>query len=85
MTHSFNEDLTEGKNILVIKDSFGNCFVPYLPQNYRNVYAIDYRKFYAMPLTHFVEQYEIDDVLFMPYVTATQSIAGNNCIREVCF
>ena len=85
MTHSFNEDLTEGKNILVIKDSFGNCFVPYLTQNYRNVYAIDYRKFYAMPLTHFVEQYEIDDVLFMPYVTATQSIAGNNCIREVCF
>ena len=85
MTHSYNADLLEGKNILVVKDSFGNCFVPYLTQNYQNVYAVDYRKLYAMPLTHFVEQYEIDDVLFMPYVTATQSIAGNNCIREVCF
>ena len=85
MTHSYNADLPEGKNILVVKDSFGNCFVPYLTQNYQNVYAIDYRKFYAMPLTHFVEQYEIDDVLFMPYITATQSIAGNNCINGVCF
>ena len=85
MTHSLNNDLPDGKNILVVKDSFGNCFVPFLTQNYKNVYAIDYRKFYAMPLTHFVEQYEIDDVLFMPYITATQSIAGNNCINGVCF
>ena len=85
MTHSYNADLPEGKNILVVKDSFGNCFVPFLTQNYQNVYAIDYRKFYAMPLTHFVEQYDIDDVLFMPYITATQAIAGTDCIENVCF
>lgn len=85
MTHSLNNDLPEGKNILVVKDSFGNCFVPFLTQNYRNVYAVDYRKFYSMPLTHFVEEYDIDDVLFMPYITATQAIAGTDCIENVCF
>lgn len=85
MTHSYNKDLPEGKNVLVIKDSFGNCFVPFLTQNYQNVYAVDYRKFYNMPLTQFVEEYEIDDVIFLPYITATQAIVGNDCIESVCF
>ena len=85
MTHSYNKELPEGKNVLVIKDSFGNCFVPFLTQNYQNVYAVDYRKFYNMPLTHFVEKYEIDDVIFAPYITATQAITGNNCLNSVCF
>ena len=85
MTHSYNADLPEGKNVLVIKDSFGNCFVPFLTQNYQNVYAVDYRKFYNMPLTQFVEEYDIDDVIFAPYITATQAIAGNSCLNSVCF
>ena len=85
MTHSYNPDLPEGKNVLVIKDSFGNCFAPFLTQNYQNVYAVDYRKFYNMPLTQFVEKYEIDDVIFAPYITATQAITGNNCLNSVCF
>lgn len=85
MTHTINHSLPEGKNVVVIKDSFGNCFIPFLTQNYHNIYALDYRKFHNMSLTQFVEQYEIDDVIFMPYITATQSIQGTDFIEHLCF
>ncbi len=85
MTHTINHSLEDGKNVVVIKDSFGNCFIPFLTQNYKNVYALDYRKFRNIPLTQFVEKYEIDDVIFMPYLTATQAIDGTNFIENLCF
>lgn len=79
-----NESIPEGKTCLVIKDSYGNCFVPFLTQNYHKVYAIDYRKYGAMNLKQFVEEYEVDDVIFAPYLTATQAIAGNDLFAARC-
>jgi len=68
----------------VIKDSFGNSFAPFLTQNFHNVYSVDYRKFRSIPLDQFVVDYDIDYVLFMPYVTATQSIDGYQLLRNLC-
>jgi len=79
-----NESIPEGSSCVVIKDSYGNCFVPFLTQNYHKVYAIDYRKFGAMTLKTFVEKYEIDDVIFAPYLIATQSIQGNDMFGYRC-
>ena len=73
-----NESIPDAPNCLVIKDSFGNCFAPFLTQNYHKVYAIDYRKYNSMDLKVFVDKYDIDDVIFAPYLTATQAIDGNN-------
>ena len=78
LAHVVNESLPDAPNCLVLKDSFGNCFVPYLTQNYHNVYAIDYRKYGKMSMERFVETYEIDDVILAPYLIATQSIQGND-------
>ena len=51
------EDLPEdAPNCLVVKDSFGNCYVPFLSKTYRNVYAIDYRKYYQLSISQMVEQ-----------------------------
>jgi len=80
MTQVTNHDLPDAPNCLVIKDSFGNCFVPFLSQNYHNVYAVDYRKYVAMNMQQFCEIYDIDDVIIMPYLIATQSIQGNNLL-----
>lgn len=85
MTHTYNASLPDAPNVLLIKDSFGNCFVPFMTQNFQNVYAIDYRKYWTMPLTTFVEKYEIDYVVFMPYLTATQSSQGTDLLYNVCF
>jgi len=80
VTQVINNDLPDAPNCIVVKDSFGNCFVPFLSQNYHNVYAIDYRKYGTMNLQQFCEEYDIDDVIVMPYLIATQSMLGNQLL-----
>ena len=80
-----NESLPDAGNCLVIKDSFGNCFAPYLTQNYHKVYALDYRKYYTMGLSQFVKKYQIQDVIVSPYLIATQSILGNDLFQGLCW
>lgn len=83
MAHIENRSLPDAPNCAVVKDSFGNCFCPFLTQNFHNVYSLDYRKFRELPLTKFVEEYDIDYVIFMPYLTATQSGDGAKMIRGI--
>ena len=61
----------------MVKDSFGNCFVPYLSQNYHNVYAIDYRKYWKYGMADFAKKFDIDDVIIAPYMIATQAADAN--------
>ena len=75
-----NESIPEGSTCLVIKDSFGNCFVPFLTQNYHKVYSIDYRKFYGVGLEQFCREKGVDDLIVAPYLIATQSTQGNDLI-----
>ena len=71
-----NKSITDDSTCVIIKDSFGNCLAPFLTQNYHTVYVMDYRKYHALRLQQFVEQYEVDDVIFTPYLIATQSQDG---------
>ena len=71
-----NESITDDSACLIIKDSFGNCFAPFMTQNYHTVYVMDYRKYHSLRIQQFVEQYEVDDVIFIPYLIATQSEDG---------
>ncbi len=54
----------EKEKILVIKDSFANCFVPFLTYNYDEVYVVDLR---SLPkgLTELVESNDFDDILIL--------------------
>lgn len=79
-----NNDLPDGPSCVVVKDSFGNCYAPFLTQNYHKVYIVDYRKYTQMKLTSFVDVYEIDDVIFLPYLIATQDEVGNKLFRHLC-
>lgn len=53
----------EGK-ILVVKDSYANCFVPFLLEHYGQVGVVDYRN-YAYGLAHLVEKEGYEEVLFL--------------------
>ena len=80
-----NNSIPDAPNCIVIKDSFGNPFSIYLSQNYHKVYAIDYRKFKTSKgLSHFAEEYDIDDIIFAPYMIATQSMQGNAYWERLC-
>ena len=54
-----------GKTLLLIKDSFANCFVPFLTENYDRIILIDYR-YGKLPIGQILDKYEdITDVLVM--------------------
>ena len=38
-------DVKNGKKIVIVKDSYGNAFTPYLASHYEEVYVVDYRYF----------------------------------------
>lgn len=60
---------TNGKKILVIKESFGNAFVPFLCNNYEEIYVVDPRKI-DMYLPDFVEAHGIQEVVAINYCFA---------------
>ena len=75
------ESLPEGTSCVLVKGSFGNCFAPYLTQNYHTVYVLDYRKYYRYPISKFVEVYDVDDVIVLPYLMATQGAEGTDLFK----
>ncbi len=59
-------NVTNGKKILVIKESFGNAFIPFLCNNYQEIYVVDPRQI-DMYLPDFVEQNKIQEVMAINY------------------
>ena len=51
-------------NLLVIKDSYANAFVPFLAQDYRNIYVVDYRH-YEKKLPELIRDKEIGEIVFV--------------------
>ena len=67
-----NPTVKDGSSIVVIKESYGNAFVPFLVDSYEYVYVIDYRK-WSGNLADFVIGKGIDDVLFLNVVSNTST------------
>lgn len=65
-----NETIKDGSAVLVIRESFGNAFMPMLVDSYEYVYGIDYR-FWRDDLALFVEEHNIDTVIFLNNIMAT--------------
>jgi len=79
-----NESIQDDSTCLIIKDSYGNAFAPFVTQNYHTVYVMDYRKYGTMSISKFCDKYDVDDVWFVPYMIATQSHDGNNLFGWLC-
>ena len=67
-----NEDLTDGSSCVVVKESFGNAFVPFLVDHYQTVYVIDYR-YWDQDLISFVEKKQADDLIFVNNLSMIRS------------
>ena len=67
-----NEHIADGSSVMVIKDSFGNAFVPFLVDHYEYVYVVDPR-YYEGGLVETVQKYNVQDVIFMHNITTTGS------------
>ena len=61
---SASENAAAGKKIAVVKESYGNAFVPYLTNNYEEVHVIDFR-YFKQNLVDYCKTNGIDEVLFV--------------------
>ena len=67
-----NPNITDGSAIVLVKESFGNCFAPFLVDHYQYVYVIDYR-YYDGSLADFVDMTGASQVIFLNNLTATSA------------
>ncbi len=71
-----NPNITDGSSCIVIKESFGNAFVPFLVAHYQTVYIVDYRYFSVVDqrgLTELCADAGTPDVIFINNVSATRN------------
>ncbi|MBR0599659.1 DHHW family protein [Sinanaerobacter chloroacetimidivorans] len=65
------------RKILVIKDSYGNAFVPFLIPHYKEIYIVDPRQF-EQNILEFIGENQINDILFLNYVMITNFTEFHN-------
>lgn len=78
-----NPLLKDGSACLVVKESYGNAFVPFLVDHFENVYVIDYR-YYKGTVSELVERKNIQTVIMINNVGATSTDLRVNEMEKVC-
>ena len=71
-----NPNITDGSSIVLVKESYGNCFAPFLAESYQYVYVVDFRYYndtQSGTLIDLVREKGIDDVLFLNSISTTRS------------
>lgn len=58
-----NSDLKNGRKVLILKDSYGNAFSPYLASHFEEVYIIDFR-YFTGSIKELVKSKNITDIVF---------------------
>jgi hypothetical protein len=59
-------------NVLVLKDSFGNAFVPFLCEHYGNIIVVDTR-YSTFNIYETLKDYGITDIIFLNNIQAANS------------
>lgn len=71
-----NNAVKNDSSCLVIKESYGNPFVPYLVPNYNKIYVVDYRYYSSVSkkkLAEVVKENNIKDVIFINNMSMTRN------------
>ena len=91
-SYAHNETITDGSAVLVVKDSYGNAFVPWLIDHYEHIYWIDYRSYAdwcswaGIPdssISNFVERNDIQDVILLNQIGSTGSGTNLKDIEKI--
>ncbi|MDO5410632.1 MAG: DHHW family protein [Lachnospiraceae bacterium] len=67
-----NPKIKDGSSCLLVKESFGNAFAPFLVDHYQYVYVVDYR-YYNGTVSGLVNEKGIDDVIIMNNIAAVST------------
>lgn len=71
-----NPEITDNSVCIVVKESFGNAFVPFLTQNYGTVHIVDYRYISTVDgrkLSQLAADTGANDIIFINNISATRN------------
>ena len=74
-----NNNAKTDKKIAIIKDSYANCFIPYLVDYYKEIYVFDTR-YYKDSVTEFINKNKLEEVLILYNVNTIGTDVGINGI-----
>lgn len=76
-SYAHNPNITDGSAVMVIKDSYGNAFIPFLIDHYEYVYWVDAR-YTKNTISQMVADYNIQDVIYQVqiYNSSTDNMLG---------
>lgn len=77
-----NPNITDGSSCVVIKESYGNAFVPFLVNSYQTVHVVDYR-YFSGNLIDLVKENGIQDVIYVNNANALIESAAKNMTRII--
>lgn len=59
-----NPDINDGSSCMIVKESYGNVFAPFLADHYDKVYIVDFR-YNDMDLVQFCKDNKVNDLILM--------------------
>ena len=77
-----NPQKTDGSACLLIKESYGNAFAPFLTDHYQYTYIVDYRYFHGN-LTELIRSNNVQDILFLNNAMAVSKKTSERMLE--CF
>ncbi|MGM9641797.1 MAG: DHHW family protein [Eubacteriales bacterium] len=92
-SYAHNPKVNDGSSVLLVKNSFGNAFVPFLVDHYEHIYWVDFRYFesyatseslYNACISGLVESKGIDDVIILTNVSATSTSSLVTPLDRIC-
>ncbi len=79
-----NNDLSDGSSCILVKESFGNAFAPFLVDHYETVYVIDAR-YWSGNLISFAKENEVDDVILLNNLLAVFTGARQDELKSIVY
>ena len=78
-----NPSVKNGRKALVVKESFGNCFVPFLADHFEEVVIVDYR-YYKSSIPALAREHGSTDVVFVNNLEALSDIQTTKVLLDKC-
>ena len=72
-----NPNLSDGSSCVVVKESYGNSFVPFLVDHYQTVYVVDFR-YMKNNVMDFVQEHNVQDLIIINNISiiASENVAA---------
>lgn len=75
-----NPKLNDGSACIIVKESYGNAFVPFLVDHYQYVYVVDYRH-YKGNATKLAQKHSKTDLIFLNNTEATGVLKSKQMLK----